>query len=240
MKVEQNSHEPSNYRASTNPALGISSVAGTRQPAGLPRGRLVCRRRPTSAVGPIEASFLFHLYGTDALLIRLRCRGDLNLHTLTGWVHAPQACASANSATTAKSTASLQTNSNPLPQAITAAHVGLSPQLASEFIPPNRGRPLRPGPFVSARVRPTCNERIRHAGKRCGAQGDFLSGSCGAVRFGPNPEAFGYALRTFHVAQIRSDYQDMREMFFAEAPPFDTVMADLRELEDRVNRLFRL
>ncbi len=29
-------------------------------------------------------------------------------------------------------------------------------------------------------------------------------------------------------------------MFFAEAPPFDTVMADLRELEDRVNRLFRL
>jgi hypothetical protein len=39
-----------------------------------------------------------------------------------------------------------------------------------------------------------------------------------------------------HVAQIRSDYRDMREMFFAEAPPFDTVMADLRELEDRVNR----
>jgi Nucleotidyl transferase AbiEii toxin, Type IV TA system len=39
-----------------------------------------------------------------------------------------------------------------------------------------------------------------------------------------------------HVAEIRSDYRDMREMFFAEAPPFDTVMADLRELEDRVNR----
>ena len=39
-----------------------------------------------------------------------------------------------------------------------------------------------------------------------------------------------------HVAQIRSDYRDMREMFFTEAPPFDTVMADLRELEDRVNR----
>jgi hypothetical protein len=36
--------------------------------------------------------------------------------------------------------------------------------------------------------------------------------------------------------QIRSDYRDMREMFFAEAPPFDTVMADLGELEDRVNR----
>src|SRR6202011_3752990 len=81
MKVEQNSHEPSNYRASTNPTLGISSVAGTRQPAGLPRGRLVCRRRPTAAVGPIEASFLFHLYGTDAVLIRLE---DLNLRSLTG------------------------------------------------------------------------------------------------------------------------------------------------------------
>jgi len=25
-------------------------------------------------------------------------------------------------------------------------------------------------------------------------------------------------------------------MFFAEPPPFDTVMSDLRELEDRVNR----
>lgn len=39
-----------------------------------------------------------------------------------------------------------------------------------------------------------------------------------------------------NVAQIRTDYRDMREMFFAEAPPFDTVMADLRELEGRVNR----
>jgi hypothetical protein len=29
----------------------------------------------------------------------------------------------------------------------------------------------------------------------------------------------------------------MREMFFVEAPPFDTVMADLRELEERVNRV---
>jgi len=38
-----------------------------------------------------------------------------------------------------------------------------------------------------------------------------------------------------HVARIRSDYRDMREMFFGEAPPFDRVMADLRELEDSVN-----
>jgi hypothetical protein len=38
------------------------------------------------------------------------------------------------------------------------------------------------------------------------------------------------------VAQIRSDYRDMREMFFAEPPAFESVMSDLRELEDRVNR----
>src|SRR5580693_3562415 len=30
-----------------------------------------------------------------------------------------------------------------------------------------------------------------------------------------------------HVAQIRSDYRDMREMFFGETPPFDQVIADL-------------
>jgi len=37
------------------------------------------------------------------------------------------------------------------------------------------------------------------------------------------------------VPQIRSDYRQMREMFFGEAPPFDQVIADLKELEDRVN-----
>ncbi len=31
----------------------------------------------------------------------------------------------------------------------------------------------------------------------------------------------------------------MREMFFAEPPPFDTVMSDLRELEDRVEHTER-
>lgn len=36
-----------------------------------------------------------------------------------------------------------------------------------------------------------------------------------------------------HVAQIRSDYWDMREMFIVEAPPFDQVIADLKELEAR-------
>ena len=38
-----------------------------------------------------------------------------------------------------------------------------------------------------------------------------------------------------HVAQIRSDYRDMGEMFFGEAPPFDQIIADLKEVEDRVN-----
>ena len=38
-----------------------------------------------------------------------------------------------------------------------------------------------------------------------------------------------------HLAQLRSDYRDMREMFFGEAPPFDQVIADLKDLEDRLN-----
>ena len=38
-----------------------------------------------------------------------------------------------------------------------------------------------------------------------------------------------------HVAQILSDYRDMREMFFGETPPFHQVIADLIEVEDRVN-----
>ena len=38
-----------------------------------------------------------------------------------------------------------------------------------------------------------------------------------------------------HIARIRTDYRDMGEMFFGEAPPFDRVIADLKELEARVN-----
>jgi len=38
------------------------------------------------------------------------------------------------------------------------------------------------------------------------------------------------------IQQIRSDYRDMQEMFFGEAPSFDALMADLKELEDRVNQ----
>jgi len=39
-----------------------------------------------------------------------------------------------------------------------------------------------------------------------------------------------------HVQHIRNDYRDMQEMFFGEAPPFDDLMADLKELEDRINQ----
>jgi hypothetical protein len=38
-----------------------------------------------------------------------------------------------------------------------------------------------------------------------------------------------------NIARIRSDYRDMREMFFAEPPPFESLMAELRELEERVS-----
>src|SRR6185437_10887979 len=39
------------------------------------------------------------------------------------------------------------------------------------------------------------------------------------------------------IARIRADYREMREMFFTNEPPtFDSLMADLRDLEDRVNR----
>jgi hypothetical protein len=38
------------------------------------------------------------------------------------------------------------------------------------------------------------------------------------------------------LARIRTDYRDMREMFFVEPAPFDSLMHDLKELEDRVNR----
>ena len=63
--------------------------------------------------------------------------------------------------------------------------------------------------------------------------------SFGKLRRGtiwPKPGSLRVCPPDSHVAQIRSDYRDMREMFFAEPPPFDTVMSDLRELEDRVNR----
>lgn len=38
-----------------------------------------------------------------------------------------------------------------------------------------------------------------------------------------------------HVLKIRNDYRDMREMFFGEAPAFDQIIADLKELEGKVN-----
>jgi hypothetical protein len=39
------------------------------------------------------------------------------------------------------------------------------------------------------------------------------------------------------IARIRADYREMREMFFTNEPPtFDSIMVDLRDLEDRINR----
>jgi hypothetical protein len=37
------------------------------------------------------------------------------------------------------------------------------------------------------------------------------------------------------VSRIRSDYREMREMFFVDPPPFENLMADLKELEERIN-----
>ena len=34
---------------------------------------------------------------------------------------------------------------------------------------------------------------------------------------------------------VRRDYRDMQEMFFGEAPRFDDILADIREIEQRVN-----
>jgi hypothetical protein len=49
------------------------------------------------------------------------------------------------------------------------------------------------------------------------------------------PTHFSFWTVRDKIARIRSDYRDMREMFFTEPPPFDSLMADLKELEDRVN-----
>jgi len=37
------------------------------------------------------------------------------------------------------------------------------------------------------------------------------------------------------ILQIRSDYRDIHEKFFGEIHSFDAPMADLKELEDRIN-----
>jgi hypothetical protein len=34
---------------------------------------------------------------------------------------------------------------------------------------------------------------------------------------------------------VRRDYREMQEMFFGEAPAFDDVLSDIREIEQRVN-----
>ena len=68
------------------------------------------------------------------------------------------------------------------------------------------------------------NETYQHFFREAGARYDLARP--GSLRVCP-PDS--------HVAQIRSDYRDMREMFFGETPPFDQIIADLKELEDQVN-----
>jgi len=36
---------------------------------------------------------------------------------------------------------------------------------------------------------------------------------------------------------LRRDYREMQEMFFGESPEFDDILADIREIEQRVNSL---
>jgi hypothetical protein len=48
----------------------------------------------------------------------------------------------------------------------------------------------------------------------------------GSLRISPGPEL---------ERELRRDYRDMQEMFFGEAPPFEEVLADIREIEARVN-----
>ena len=77
--------------------------------------------------------------------------------------------------------------------------------------------------------------KIRSPGSSCGAQEDFLSRSGGAVRFGQARKPSGMPSgipRCADSERLPGHAGDV----FSEAPPFDTVMADLRELEDRVNR----
>jgi hypothetical protein len=48
----------------------------------------------------------------------------------------------------------------------------------------------------------------------------------GSLRISPGPEL---------ERELRRDYQEMQEMFFGDAPAFDEILADIRELEGRVN-----
>jgi hypothetical protein len=88
-------------------------------------------------------------------------------------------------------------------------------------------------PVVPAQVWAASDKGRRTLGKRSGAQESLLPGGRSAARSGPTG-SLGY-LPEGDVARIRSDYRDMREMFFGEAPPFDRVIADLKELEEQVN-----
>ncbi len=48
----------------------------------------------------------------------------------------------------------------------------------------------------------------------------------GSLRISPSPEL---------ERELRRDYRKMQEMFFGDAPAFDDILADICELEGRVN-----
>ncbi len=48
----------------------------------------------------------------------------------------------------------------------------------------------------------------------------------GSLRLIPTPESEG---------ELRRDYRQMHEMFFGDVPPLDEILADIREIEGRVN-----
>ena len=48
----------------------------------------------------------------------------------------------------------------------------------------------------------------------------------GSLTIAPGPEL---------ERELRRDYREMQEMLYGEAPPFDEILADIRELQTRVN-----
>lgn len=60
---------------------------------------------------------------------------------------------------------------------------------------------------------------------------------CGWARYlEAKPGSFHIVPREKRIAELRRDYQDMRVMFFSEAPAFETILDQLTELEREINR----
>jgi hypothetical protein len=58
------------------------------------------------------------------------------------------------------------------------------------------------------------------------AWANYENAKCGSLRLFPSDEL---------AAELRKGYADMRVMFFEEPPPFDEVLAILKQLESRLN-----